>query len=513
MDTALAILPWLLPPFIGAIIGYGTNRIAIQMLFRPRNAKYLLGIRVPLTPGIIPKSRDELAHSVGRAVARELLSADAIRVQLASPPLRASLTQWISGQRQALMGQPIALRDGSERELFDDLVEELLPQLMKSPQMAAATRELSTQLTTEIGRHRLRDLISSSDVAKLTHRNLIPLLAKPEIRTSISNLLNQWMDEQLAANHSLEHYVPAGVRQTLDASLQNNMPAITNAIVGLLQQPSVRDEMIKIGRALVQDTVANQGFLSRTVIRMSGKEAEFIEQVPQTVDSMLRRIQSALNSRNLQDQLLVTAQTAIERALQVRVHDVFGGSRTQLYQMVERVVNGAFDQIEAIPITAVKEVTDHLYTEYGHYTLAEAVELSAGLSQAQVADSIAEIAVDYLRSDAAPAQMAHLIRSGLIYDRSLALSDFVQLSDDIEYRIDDYLTERLLKFLHDQIPILTGILDVEQLVTERINAFDTVQVERMVLDVTGRHLKWINYFGAALGAIIGLIQVALYLMT
>ena len=114
MDTALAILPWLLPPIIGAIIGYGTNRIAIQMLFRPRNAKYLLGIRVPLTPGIIPKSRDELAHSVGRAVARELLSADAIRVQLASPPLRASLTQWISAQRQALMGQPIALRDGSE---------------------------------------------------------------------------------------------------------------------------------------------------------------------------------------------------------------------------------------------------------------------------------------------------------------------------------------------------------------------------------------------------------------
>ena len=119
---------------------------------------------------------------------------------------------------------------------------------MKSPQMATATRELSTQLTAEIGRHRLRDLISSNDIAQLTHRNLIPLLAKPEIRASISNLLNQWMDEQLAANHSLDHYVPVGVRQTLYTSLQNNMPAITNAIVGLLQQPSVRDEMIKIGR-------------------------------------------------------------------------------------------------------------------------------------------------------------------------------------------------------------------------------------------------------------------------
>ena len=42
MDTALAILPWILPPLLGAIIGYVTNRIAIKMLFRPLNPKRFL---------------------------------------------------------------------------------------------------------------------------------------------------------------------------------------------------------------------------------------------------------------------------------------------------------------------------------------------------------------------------------------------------------------------------------------------------------------------------------------
>ena len=53
----------------------------------------------------------------------------------------------------------------------------------------------------------------------------------------------------------------------------------------------------------------------------------------------------------------------------------------------------------------------------------------------------------------------------------------------------------------------------EGLPTYRINTFDAEQVERMILDVTGRHLKWINYFGVGLGTIIGLSQVALRLFT
>ena len=62
MDTVLAVLPWILPPLLGAIIGYVTNRIAIKMLFRPLTPKRFLGVRVPLTPGVIPRNRFDLAR-------------------------------------------------------------------------------------------------------------------------------------------------------------------------------------------------------------------------------------------------------------------------------------------------------------------------------------------------------------------------------------------------------------------------------------------------------------------
>ncbi len=91
------------------------------MLFRPRTAKHILGIHIPFTPGIIPKSRDELARNIGQTMARELLSADAIRAQLDRPQLRASLQQWVHRQRETLMQQPISLPDDGHK-LLDGLM-------------------------------------------------------------------------------------------------------------------------------------------------------------------------------------------------------------------------------------------------------------------------------------------------------------------------------------------------------------------------------------------------------
>lgn len=68
-------LPYLIPPLLGAVIGYVTNYIAIRMLFRPLKPWKLFGLRLPLTPGIIPSKRGELARKMGEMVGDHLLTA------------------------------------------------------------------------------------------------------------------------------------------------------------------------------------------------------------------------------------------------------------------------------------------------------------------------------------------------------------------------------------------------------------------------------------------------------
>ena len=40
----------IIPVFVGAIIGYITNWLAIKMLFRPHGEKKIFGIKLPFTP-------------------------------------------------------------------------------------------------------------------------------------------------------------------------------------------------------------------------------------------------------------------------------------------------------------------------------------------------------------------------------------------------------------------------------------------------------------------------------
>ena len=155
MDTALAVLPWILPPLLGAIIGYVTNRIAIKMLFRPLTAKRIFGIRVPLTPGVIPRNRFDLARTIGRMVSEQLLSPEALREQLEQAEFRSSIARWIGERRRTLMQQPISRpavkegngtsddRDEQESPFLDELMQQLLAAFLQSPQCARMVQSLA----------------------------------------------------------------------------------------------------------------------------------------------------------------------------------------------------------------------------------------------------------------------------------------------------------------------------------------------------------------------------------
>ena len=72
---------------IGALIGGFTNHLAIKMLFRPHEAKYIGKWRLPFTPGLIPKRRDELAIQLGKTVTNYLLTPETFRKKLLTPDM------------------------------------------------------------------------------------------------------------------------------------------------------------------------------------------------------------------------------------------------------------------------------------------------------------------------------------------------------------------------------------------------------------------------------------------
>ncbi|WP_050614220.1 DUF445 domain-containing protein [Bacillus testis] len=83
---------------IGALIGAFTNFIAIRMLFRPYNPMYLFGKKIPFTPGLIPKRRNELAEQVGKLVVEHLLTGESIQQKILTAKFRQDLLGWLQSK-------------------------------------------------------------------------------------------------------------------------------------------------------------------------------------------------------------------------------------------------------------------------------------------------------------------------------------------------------------------------------------------------------------------------------
>lgn len=66
-------------PVISALVGWLTNRVAIRMLFRPRQPRRFLGIQ---WQGLIPRRQNDIAERTGELVEKELLQGHVLRQQI-----------------------------------------------------------------------------------------------------------------------------------------------------------------------------------------------------------------------------------------------------------------------------------------------------------------------------------------------------------------------------------------------------------------------------------------------
>ena len=113
---------YILPPLIGAVIGYFTNLIAVKMLFFPHEEKRLFGHRVPFTPGAIPKGKARLAKAAGKIVQNDLFTNEDISGRLLTEEVEKPLIDKVMSILDTNIRETGAILAGST-EKYDKLEE------------------------------------------------------------------------------------------------------------------------------------------------------------------------------------------------------------------------------------------------------------------------------------------------------------------------------------------------------------------------------------------------------
>jgi len=203
------ILNYLVPPVLGGIIALSTNWLAIKMLFRPHRAKYIFGLRIPFTPGLIPKERARLTHKMAEAISTRLLTPDVLAAELSDPALWP-LPDITIGEALNQLGFPEDITPAAPH--LKIIADKILPKMLEKlasfeetmPQLDAKLSELTYKIVDENLSSLAGIFVSKSKIYASIKKNIFAYLLDENNHAAIREKLHSAIDNLLASAETQE---------------------------------------------------------------------------------------------------------------------------------------------------------------------------------------------------------------------------------------------------------------------------------------------------------------------
>lgn len=525
--TIESLLPYLLPPLLGAVIGYVTNYVAIRMLFRPLHPWRVLGIRLPLTPGIIPAKRGELAQKMGDMVGSHLLTAEDVGRTLGKESFRHELRGAVAEKLGALVDRDLgpvgSLVPPTYRHRFDEFVEVLCWK---------ASRAVIDYLNSDECEERLRAFVrSQTDVllARDLESFLTPeryealrcyledrvgeLQRSPELSRAVTALVDERIDRLLASDRPVRELLPSDVVDVLISLLDREVPPLLEKFGGMLYDPEFRARLVKKAKEAIENFLDSlegfSGLLSGFVNldKLYDRIPEFLdkagdeisrwlreEKTQQQVSAMLReRLEAILEPppAKLLEKVPYEKVAEMRAFVRGRVVEAIRSPRTA--QLCVATAEQGIDRVKDVPFA---EICERLFPEGGSERALQTLEtkLLEFLRSATVREVVEEVVHERARY--------------WLHERPIGKIS-AHLAGDLREEFEVEVCRQVLEFLKKEVPVMVETLNVQRMVEEKVNSLDILKVEGLLLGIMRDQFKYINLFGALLGLLIGLGNVAL----
>ncbi len=528
MQDGLSWLPYLAPPLLGAVIGYVTNYIAIRMLFRPLRPWHLFGFRLPLTPGIIPAKRGELAQRMGDMVGSHLLTADDVRQALARPGFQRELKSAVNEKLTSFLDRELgpleSLIPNDYKRRFRELVEATRLKIGRIVTEYFAGDEFEVQLRDFL--QRKGDTLLARDLESFltperyhnlqTHLDsrIGMVLQSSQAATVVERFVDERIERLLHSERCLGDLLPKDLVDLLTQLIEREVPPLLERFGGLLYDPDFRQRLVEKARQGIDRFLDSLGGLAGllsgfvSLDKIYGKIPEFLDQAGEELAHLLREEKTQQQvAAMLRERLEGFLARPLGSFLEKTSYEKVAGARLYIRERTVAAVQSrrATELLLGFSESGLQRVKDRSFRSLLDQTLPDG-------GAAKLQNELADRLIALVRSPEIATATDLLLKDKLeewLFKRPLGrLSE--HLPADVREELEENLYRQLGEVLQKEVPPLIETLNIARMVEEKVNTLDILQVEGLLMGIMQEQFKYINMFGALLGGLIGLLNLAIW---
>jgi len=522
-------LPYIAPPLIGALIGYLTNKIAIRMLFRPLKPWYLFTFRVPMTPGVIPSKRHLLAVNIGKMVGTHLLTGKEIGRALRRQSFQKHLAGLIESRVSAIFAKNLAplpkLIPQQYSHYFTIAIKTIAYQIrlqihgvIRSRNFEAGLEARVSEVTAELLSRDIDSFIDR-DGRKMCYRamerHIKGIVDGENLEQWIEDILYAEVNKTLQSGSSLRQILPDSLTQLTLAAIDKKIPELLNKLAEISEDPHVQDRIVEGITKAIERFASSLGPMASMV--QSFLSPDKIEKnVKEYLQNNRDEIQAWLSSDEVRERVAKIVMERVQHYLDMPVASFFPEHSDKDIRSICTAVTrqlAAMLRQEGVSTTISAFIADSIERtiEGGNMDLgALVVDVSGEKGRDDCRRLAAKAVLSFVRSQQLRGLIDATVNSLLA---SLLRKPVGKLADllpaGVRKGIYAQIHSMSLAMLATEVPGLVSSLNIEQIVTEKVDSLDLLRLERLLLSIMEEQFKYINLFGALLGFLIGALNVIL----
>ncbi|WP_415299158.1 DUF445 family protein [Clostridium perfringens] len=488
---------YIIGALIGAVIGYITNWLAIKMLFRPREAKYIFGMKLPFTPGLIPKEKSRIANKVGETVGTHLLNSDSLSKALKDDKIKAKFNEVAKEKINQVINSNSTLEESLKNTLGENyyalkgnMINNITKTILESIQEEEFKNKVKFYIVDSIKERlnknpeKIIDFINSNKFREV----IINTLEEEKTRDIIGKALLKEVKTLEKEDLTIEEVIPENIKPYIEEYVKSQKDTLVDIIKNLLRDDEVSHKI----KSAINDNIPSivSMFLSGDVIY--GKLVSLVDK--------------SLSEEENKEYICDAALAFVHESMKKKVSDVINNVGEEKLEVISDALGDKIskklnteENIDSIisklnckisSFNSYEEIIKVLFNDYENILI----------------DNIDSMISQIVNNNQLSGEISKIIEK--VFDKFLqnSLNDICYNKQNLENSIMSILDNLYNDFVENKSAKVLEIVDISSIVEEQINAFEVDYAEEIIIGIANKELKAITWLGALLGGILGILS-------